>query len=106
MKEKPDYFKAKPGEILDWLRTQFPEYVLLRFYWQIGDLAVTEAMSDVRTTAEKRTSLNDDSSYNRQVAEAVDEMDPAWGGGHYPSEFMCGRHIKCPGYPRCKSNQE
>lgn len=104
--EKPDYFKAKPEEILDWLRTQFPEDILQRFYWQVGDTAVAEAMADVRTTAERNTPLADPSTYGEMLAGAVDEMDPAKGGGHYPSEFMCGKHTKCPGYPRCKTSEE
>ena len=104
--KKPDYFTAKPGEILNWLRGEFPEDVLRRLYWHIGDTAVTEAMADVRSTAERNTPLVDPSTYGEMLSKAVDEMDPAQGGGHYPSELMCGTHTKCPVYPWCKIDKE
>lgn len=106
MTDKPDSFRAKPGEILDWLRTQFPEDILQRLYWHIGDVAVTEAMEDVRNMAERNTPLADPSAYGGMLSEAVNEMDPAKGGGHYPSGLLCGKHTMCPGYPKCKSGKE
>lgn len=103
--DKPDSFRAKPGEILDWLRTQFPEDVLQRLYWHIGDTAVVEAMRDVRIMAERNTPLTDPRKYGEMLAEAMEEMDPALGGGHYPSMFMCGQHTRCPGYSECKGHR-
>lgn len=100
--EKPDYFHAKPKDILDWLRTQFPEDVLHRLYWHIGDNAVTEALEDVRVIAARDTPGGGLVQHVFALTRAMDEMDPAQGGGHYPGKFMCGKHTKCPGYPKCK----
>ncbi|MFB7858862.1 hypothetical protein [Rhodococcus qingshengii] len=99
--EKPSYFDAQPGEILDWLRGEFPDDVLLGFFQLVTHRGIEEACDDIMLDQEKR---NDSSSHDfaAGMRYAKELIDPRDGGGNYPSQIMCNKHVRCPSVPRCK----
>lgn len=102
---KPSRFSATPAEIDRYLREIFAEDTYLRYQRTIGNLAVEEAARDIRmeTAALKANGVLEFDKY-RPCRDAADQIDPAKGGGHYPSQLLCSRHNgfgPCPGAPQC-----
>lgn len=98
----PSRFHATPVEVDDYLRRILCEDTLLNYQWVIGDKAVEEAAKDVRGAIAVRSL--DPTRRSLSAKEAADHVDPAKGGGHYPSVLLCGKHDgfgPCPGAPRC-----
>ncbi|MFF9310123.1 hypothetical protein ACF1BS_04345 [Streptomyces sp. NPDC014748] len=84
----PGRFDATPAEVDQHLRRILAEDVYLRYQQAIGRQAVTEALTDARTT---------------------DLIDPAKHGGPYPAKLLCSQHDgfgPCPGAPRCTPQED
>lgn len=102
---KPSRFSATPAEIDRYLRLILAEDTYLRYQRTIGDLAVEEAARDIRMeTASLKANGVLEFDKHRPCRDAADQIDPAKGGGHYPSRLLCSRHDgfgPCPGAPTC-----
>ncbi len=82
--ERPSRFTATSQQIDAWLREHFAEGTLLRYQQAIGNAAVTEAVADQRAQGEELP-------VGQTLAGllfAAEWVDPAKGGGHYPSELI------------------
>jgi hypothetical protein len=93
---RPSRFSATPADIDRYLRQILAEDTYLAYQRTIGDLAVEEAAKDLRM----------EHAAGNEVGwlDAADHIDPAKGGGHYPSRLLCSRHNgfgPCPGAPSC-----
>jgi hypothetical protein len=111
----PKRFTATPQEILEFLREYFAEDQVLGFLWSVGDAAVHQAAEELRGRSSDisfQGYIDHDPEYearSEEWSEAADEIDPAEGGGHYPSRMLCFRHgeigpvkaLPCPGTPEC-----
>lgn len=102
----PGRFTATPAEVDQHLRRILAEDTYLRYQQAVGGRAVEEAAQDARHFADGANIPG--SAFSAQVAEswhgAADYIDPAKGGGLYPSQLQCSRHNgfgPCPGAPRC-----
>jgi len=96
---KPSRFSATPAEIDRYLRQNFAEDTYLRYQRVIGNLAVEEAAKDLRMEHAAGVIGG-----HPGWLGAADHIDPAKGGGHYPSRLLCSRHAgfgPCPGAPQC-----
>lgn len=90
---KPNRFHATPREIDAFLRHHFAEDTLLRYQWAIGDAAAHEAAVEVRAlqpdVADGHTlRASFIAAWEEGASDAADHIDPAEGGGHYPSELI------------------
>lgn len=102
----PGRFDATPAEVDQHLRRILAEDVYLRYQQAIGRQAVTEALTDARTT-----DLPDDyvDAFDNGVTWATDLIDPAKHGGPYPAKLLCSQHDgfgPCPGAPRCTPQED
>ena len=82
--ERPSRFHATPAEIDAFLREHFAEDRIRLYQWAIGDAAAHEAAQ------EQRAEFGEISAQGRRGDwhGVQDFIDPAKGGGHYPSELI------------------
>lgn len=97
----PARFTATPADIDQHLRRILAEDTYLAYQRAIGGCVVAEAVDEVHTT-----DLPDDyiDMFDKGAGWAADLIDPAKGGGPYPSQLQCSQHDgfgPCPGAPRC-----
>jgi len=97
----PGRFDATPAEVDQHLRRILAEDTYLRYQQAIGARAVAEAVDETRST-----DLPDDyiDMFDNGAKWAGDLVDPAKGGGPYPSRLQCSQHGgfgPCPGAPDC-----
>ena len=81
---KPNRFHATLAEIDAFLRCHFAEDALLRYQQAIGNKAVAEAVADQRAKGQELP-------VGQTLAGllfAAEWVDPAKGGGPYPSELI------------------
>jgi hypothetical protein len=90
---RPSRFHATPAEIDAFLRFHFAEDTLLRYQWAIGDAAAHEAAVDARALQPEvpaghtlRAAFV--AAWQEGASDAADLIDPAKGGGHYPSMLV------------------
>lgn len=98
----PGRFDATPAEVDRHLRRILAEDTYLRYQQVIGNLAVSEAAKDLRMEHAAREA-------DAEWMDAADHIDPAKGGGHYPSQLLCSQHNgfgPCPGAPRCTPKED
>ncbi|MFI5973553.1 hypothetical protein [Streptomyces sp. NPDC051452] len=98
----PGRFDATPAEVDQHLRRILAEDRVLLYQQAIGGAAAHEAAEDLMT--EYRTKERD-----QAWAFASAHIDPAEGGGPYPSQFQCSQHDgfgPCPGAPRCTPRED
>jgi hypothetical protein len=89
--EKPNRFTATPEQIMGWLRSDeggFAEDVLLRFQQAIGSHAVSEAAHDMRLEADKGAAEEMSPELHEAFAKGANFIDPAKGGGPFPSRLI------------------
>jgi hypothetical protein len=97
-------FSATPAEIDRYLRQILAEDTYLRYQQTIGNLAVEEAAKDLRIEHAGASVGTKEGVRHIAWLDAADHIDPAKGGGHYPSRLLCSRHSgfgPCPGAPQC-----
>ena len=90
---KPSRFHATPAEIDRFLREHFAEDTLLRYQQAIGNAAVRDAAVDARALQPQvaegitlRASFI--AAWQQGTSDVADHIDPAQGGGPYPSELI------------------
>jgi len=101
----PGRFDASPAEVDQHLRRILAEDTYLRYQQAIGGRAVTEAVDETRTTDLPEDYVD---LFDNGAKWAGDLIDPAKGGGPYPSQLQCSQHDgfgPCPGAPRCTSKE-
>ncbi|MFJ8153923.1 hypothetical protein [Streptomyces sp. NPDC094468] len=102
----PGRFDATPAEVDQHLRRILAEDTYLRYQQAIGGAAVTEAAQDLRERVDGADIPGSpvSSDYVKGQLDGADYVDPAKGGGRYPSQLQCSQHDgfgTCPGAPRC-----
>ncbi|MET7776292.1 hypothetical protein ABZU94_10555 [Streptomyces mirabilis] len=102
----PSRFDATPAEVDQHLRRILAEDTYLRYQQTIGGLAVTEAAKDARDRVDGADIPGSPVStdYVKGHTDGADYVDPAKGGGPYPSQLQCSQHDgfgPCPGAPAC-----
>ncbi|MFI6249013.1 hypothetical protein [Streptomyces sp. NPDC051016] len=97
----PGRFDATAAEVDQHLRRILAEDRYLLYQQAIGARSVAEAVDETRST-----DLPDDyiDLFDNGVRWSGDLVDPAKGGGPYPSRLQCSQHGgfgPCPGAPEC-----
>ncbi|MFE6785130.1 hypothetical protein ACFVFF_23025 [Streptomyces sp. NPDC057680] len=107
--QRPSRFSATPAQVDEYLRRILAEDTLLNYQRAIGNKAVEEAAMDIRMEiATLRVNGVLEPGKDWAASSVADHIDPAKGGGHYPSKLLCSRHNgfgRCPGAPWCTPNE-
>lgn len=97
--DKPNRYNALPEQIMDWLRTEFPEDVLLLFQQWIGGLVIDQATDRLNEESMEQPPLQT-REFNRGMGMAAMRLQD-WTP--MPSVLLCSRHLDgCPGFPKCR----
>jgi hypothetical protein len=102
----PSRFDATPAEVDQHLRRILAEDTYLRYQQAIGARAVAEAVNKTRTTERPSDYID---LFDNGAKWPGDLIDPAKGGGPYPSQLLCSQHDgfgPCPGAPACTPRDE
>lgn len=86
--EGPSRFTATPAQIDAWLRVHFCEDRIQRYQWAIGDAAAHEAAEEQRTVHAEHNRSIPCAGPGCLVHAVITHIDPATGGGHYPSVLV------------------
>ena len=87
--DRPSRFHATPAEVDAYLRTILAEDTLLRYQWAVGDAAAHEAAEEIRAETSRLKGYGVlEPDLFRPCRDAADQIDPATGGGHYPSVLV------------------
>lgn len=84
MGDIPSRLYATPQEVNDFLLANFCEDVVERYQQEIGSVAVTTAVDELRASAESPLA----GKLAAGTLFAADEIDPRTGAGHYPHKLV------------------